>query len=91
MDRALITMCSRTRTARFVRFFRAIAAATANAGATSCARSRIIDEVPADLISNLMVIRGSINGSQPLFFVVDTGAGSSVIDRTRAEELGLHY
>jgi predicted aspartyl protease len=61
------------------------------AGPTACARSSLIGEIPAELITNLMVIRGSINGSEPLFLIVDTGAGSSVIDRARAEQLGLRF
>lgn len=69
----------------------AIAAALAIAGAASCSRSSVIAEVPAELITNLMVVRGSINNSEPLFLIVDTGAGSSVIDRARARQLGLRF
>ena len=46
-------------------------------------------ELPSELITNLHVVRGTINGSPPLTWIVDTGAGTSVIDRGRAAELGL--
>ena len=57
--------------------------------ATACGRSTVVAELPSELITNLHVVVGSINGSEPLALIVDTGASASVIDRSRAQQLGL--
>ncbi len=46
-------------------------------------------EVPFQTINNLIVLRGNINGSKPLSLLLDTGAGGSVINESRAKDLGL--
>jgi hypothetical protein len=38
---------------------------------------------------NHVLVRGSIGGSDSLWFFVDSGAGSHCIDRSRADRLGL--
>jgi len=45
--------------------------------------------IPFELTNNLVILRGSINGSKPLDFILDTGASTSVISDSRARDLGL--
>jgi hypothetical protein len=42
-----------------------------------------------ELLSNTPLVEVAVEGRGPLRFVLDTGAGASVIDRGRAEALGL--
>src|SRR5262245_13758129 len=42
-----------------------------------------------ELYRNLIFVPVRINGSKPLSFIVDSGSGICMIDRTRAAELGL--
>jgi aspartyl protease/PDZ domain-containing protein len=44
---------------------------------------------PAEIASNKVFVRGHINNSKPLRFVIDTGAPSGFIDDTRIESLGF--
>lgn len=46
-------------------------------------------ELPFQITNNLIILRGGINGSKPLSLLLDTGAGGSVINESRAKELGL--
>ena len=46
-------------------------------------------EIPFQTTNNLIILRGSINGSKPLSLLLDTGAAGSVINESRAKELGL--
>ena len=46
--------------------------------------------IPFELTNNLVVLQGSINNSKPLFLLLDTGASGSVINESRAKELGLN-
>lgn len=46
-------------------------------------------EIPFQIANNLVILRGRINGSKPLSLLLDTGAGGSVINESRARELGL--
>lgn len=47
-------------------------------------------EIPADILKTKTIfVQASINGSAPSWFLLDSGAGSSVIDSGKAEELGL--
>ena len=46
--------------------------------------------IPFELTNNLVVLRGSINNSRPLFLLLDTGASGSVINESRVKELGLN-
>lgn len=43
-----------------------------------------------ELTNNLVILQGSINNSKPLFLLLDTGASGSVINESRAKELGLN-
>jgi predicted aspartyl protease len=45
--------------------------------------------IPFELTNNLVILQGSINGSRPLAFILDTGASTTVISDSRAKELGL--
>lgn len=45
--------------------------------------------IPIELTNNLVILQGSINGSKPLDFILDTGASTSVISDSRAKQLGL--
>ncbi|HEY3043663.1 MAG TPA: aspartyl protease family protein [Vicinamibacterales bacterium] len=55
----------------------------------ACDRSSIVLQQQATLTNNLVVLPVSVNGSQPLPFILDTGASVTVIDRRQAESLGL--
>ncbi len=57
-------------------------------GAVPMARSSY--RIPFELTNNLVVLQGSINNSKPLFLLLDTGASGSVINESRAKELGLN-
>jgi hypothetical protein len=46
-------------------------------------------EIPFRIVEGVIWLDVSINGSQPLNFVLDTASGDDVIDRVRAEELKL--
>lgn len=45
--------------------------------------------VPIELDNNHVILRGRINNSEPLRIALDTGAGISLLDSSRAELLGL--
>jgi hypothetical protein len=45
--------------------------------------------IPFDLSSNHIYVEAKIGSKGPLWFIFDTGAGVTVIDRARAESLGL--
>ena len=53
------------------------------------AQSRRPRRIPFETTNNLVILRGSINGSKPLDFILDTGASTSVISDSRAKDLGL--
>ena len=59
--------------------------------AVSGARLRVSSpyRVPFEIINNLIVVRVQVNNSKPLSFILDTGASGSVINESRAKELGL--
>jgi predicted aspartyl protease len=46
-------------------------------------------ELPAELTQNHVYVQGKVNGQGPVALLVDTGAGSLVLDRARASQLGL--
>ncbi|HEY0476450.1 MAG TPA: aspartyl protease family protein [Kofleriaceae bacterium] len=46
-------------------------------------------EMPAELTQNHVYVQARVNGQGPVALLVDTGAGSLVIDQTRAAQLGL--
>jgi hypothetical protein len=45
--------------------------------------------IPFELHENLVYLPVSVNGSRPLWFVLDSGASASVIDRAQAKALGI--
>lgn len=59
--------------------------------AVSGARLRVSSpyRVPFEIINNLIVVKVQVNNSKPLSFILDTGASGSVINESRAKELGL--
>lgn len=46
--------------------------------------------IPFELYFNEIYVRVRVNNSEPLWFVVDSGAGGWIVDRARATRLGLH-
>src|SRR5712692_7957843 len=46
-------------------------------------------KIPFELSSNLILLRASVNNSAPLWFILDTGADSTVIDSQLAKALRL--
>jgi predicted aspartyl protease len=46
--------------------------------------------IPFELQNNHIYLQAKVNDSEPLWFILDTGA-SSIINRTRAESLGLKF
>ncbi|HKG12814.1 MAG TPA: aspartyl protease family protein [Pyrinomonadaceae bacterium] len=51
--------------------------------------SQAVAQIPIELSGNQIFLRLRVNGSEPLWFGLDTGAGGSVINTTTAEALGL--
>src|SRR5437016_8843235 len=45
--------------------------------------------IPFELTSNVIFLQVRVNGSEPLWFVLDTGAAGTVLDASRAKMLGL--
>jgi len=45
--------------------------------------------IPFELVGNHIYLRGSVNNSEPLWFLLDTGAAASYLDAQRAKALGL--
>jgi hypothetical protein len=45
--------------------------------------------IPFDLSNNIILVRARLNNSQPLWFIFDTGASSSIINARLVKELGL--
>src|ERR1035437_9328704 len=45
--------------------------------------------IPFKRNNNFILLQGSINGSAPLWFILDTGASITVVNKDRASELGL--
>jgi predicted aspartyl protease len=46
-------------------------------------------DIPFELNSNHIYVQAMLNGKGPLWFILDTGAGATVLSREKAEELGL--
>lgn len=47
--------------------------------------------IPFELYANVILLRARVNNSAPLWFLLDTGAGGSLIDSRHARRLGLKY
>jgi hypothetical protein len=45
--------------------------------------------VPIELVAQLIFVRAAVNGSEPLSFILDTGAEVTVINRSRLDRFGL--
>src|SRR5882762_2399438 len=45
--------------------------------------------IPFELTSNVIFLQVRLNGSEPLWFVLDTGAPGTVLDTSRAKMLGI--
>jgi hypothetical protein len=45
--------------------------------------------IPFELVGNLVCLKVRVNGSEPLSFVLDTGASATVLDSDQADRLGL--
>ena len=45
--------------------------------------------IPFQLSSNVIFVQVRVNGSEPLWFVLDTGAGGTLLDTNRAKTLGI--
>jgi hypothetical protein len=46
--------------------------------------------IPFELYFNEIYVRVRVNNSEPLWFVVDSGAGGWIVDRAHSTRLGLH-
>src|SRR5215469_12708345 len=44
--------------------------------------------IPFDLFKNQIFVPMQVNGSRPLWFILDTGANTAALDETIAHELG---
>jgi hypothetical protein len=45
--------------------------------------------IPFGLLSNVIFLQVRVNGSEPLWFVLDTGASATILDAARAKALGI--
>lgn len=48
-------------------------------------------QVPIDVYGSIIFLKAKINGSEPLWFIFDTGFEYSVIDAETADRIGLEY
>lgn len=45
--------------------------------------------IPVEISNNVVLMKASVNDSKPLTFILDTGAGGTVISADAAKKLGL--
>lgn len=57
--------------------------------ATAPQPSSKVSRFPIEMNGNHVLLQGRVNGSDPLWFTLDTGAAASVINMRRAREMGL--
>lgn len=79
---ALVALCS-------LSLFPLSEGAQQPSSAKSAARTQQGSRIPVELNGNHVLLQGRVNGSEPLWFTLDTGAAASVINMRRARELGL--
>jgi hypothetical protein len=72
-----------------MRLLTILAAATALCSAAPQAKPPL-HVIPVEIYRNAMWVQVSVNSSPPLWFMLDSAAGRSVIARPVAERLGLH-
>jgi predicted aspartyl protease len=53
------------------------------------AKGHAAQKIPFELMDNLIYVRTRVNGSAPLWFMLDTGASATIINERVAKELGL--
>jgi membrane-associated protease RseP (regulator of RpoE activity) len=58
-------------------------------GSNAFSQSRKPLIIPFQSSNNIIFLKATVNGSKPLSFILDTGAGGSVINEKRAKELGF--
>ena len=63
---------------------RTVSTTSANSAEGENARS-----VPIEVVGNLIFLQARVNNSEPLWFILDSGATDSGIDPSRARALGL--
>jgi hypothetical protein len=61
----------------------------AQPASASSSQSSKLSSIPIEMNGNHVLLQGRVNGSAPLWFTLDTGAASSVVNMRRARELGL--
>lgn len=47
--------------------------------------------IPFELTSNVIFLQARVNNSEPLWFILDTGASATVLDASRAKALGIKF
>ncbi|HYY43058.1 MAG TPA: retropepsin-like aspartic protease, partial [Pyrinomonadaceae bacterium] len=62
---------------------------SASAAALQFTSGQSASRIPFEFISNHIYVRARLNGSEPLWFLLDTGATASYFDAQRATALGL--
>lgn len=60
------------------------------ANANAAARSQTLATIPFEMYFNEIFVQVRVNNSEPMWFVVDSGAGGWIVDRAHATRLGLH-
>jgi hypothetical protein len=66
------------------------ASSQVTAGVLSTPSNQSLATVPFELYFNEIYVQVRVNDSEPLWFVVDSGAGGWIVDRAHAARLGLH-
>jgi hypothetical protein len=60
------------------------------ANATAAAPSQCLATLPFEIYFNQIFVQVRVNRSEPMWFVVDSGAGGWIVDLAHAKRLGLH-
>jgi hypothetical protein len=86
---SILCLCAALSTPAAARQTRRAARRNAPAPVARFAAGRSAPGVPFDLSNNLVLLRGRVNGSAPLWFILDTGASATVIDAKAARRMRL--